>query len=125
MHLTSFVKERSPPISLFGNNYKLRLEKTKDAIADANRALAINKKSGKAIVAKAEALYRSGNFEKALVQFVRAGRIDGTVGASDGARRAKRAIFSVLDRSKFCFNNEGLDAYLDVKDKLHRKGQYH
>ena len=101
------------------------MDETKDAIADADRALALNKKSGKAIVAKAEALYRSGNFEKALVQFVRAGRIDRTVGASEGARRAKRAIFSVLDRSKFCFNNESLHAYLDVNNKLHMKGQCH
>ena len=42
---------------------------------DADKALKMNKHSTKAIIAKAEALYTLGQFEKALVQFERGWRI--------------------------------------------------
>ena len=48
-----------------------RLDKCKEAFEDANQALAINPVSSKAIVARGEALYSMGEFEKGLVQFQR------------------------------------------------------
>ena len=44
-------------------------------MVDAEKALRINKYNTKAIVAKAEALYNLGHFEKALVQFERGWRM--------------------------------------------------
>ena len=51
-----------------------RLERPTEAIADAEKALYLNKNSTRALVAKAEALYSLGQFEKALVQFERGWR---------------------------------------------------
>ena len=47
----------------------LRLERPKEAMEDSEKALVINPCSTKARIAKAEALYSMGNFEKALVEF--------------------------------------------------------
>ena len=44
-------------------------------MADADKALKLNKQSTKAILAKAEALYNMGQFENALVQFERGWRV--------------------------------------------------
>ena len=97
------------------------MEKTKEAIADANKALKINSESGKAIVAKAEAFYSSGNFEKALVHFVRANRLYRTVAAAEGVRKAERAILDLLDRATFSFDTAAVEAYFHAQEKERMK----
>ena len=52
-----------------------RLERPDEAMKDAEKALSINKYNTKAIIAKGEALYNLGHFEKALVQFERGWRM--------------------------------------------------
>ena len=60
---------------VLSNRLYLRLERPEEAIIDAEKALYINNSSTRAIIAKAEALYNLGQFEKALVQFERGWRV--------------------------------------------------
>ena len=47
------------------------MEKAKEAIEDANKALTLRPNNIKAVLVKGEALYKMGKFENALVQFHR------------------------------------------------------
>ena len=69
-----------------------RLERAAEAISDANTALEINKHSTKAIVAKGEALYSIGEFEKALVQFERGWRFRQDPAIKSGMVKCRDAI---------------------------------
>ena len=84
----------SPLSSLFS-----RLERAAEAISDANRALEINKHSTKAIVAKGEALYSIGEFEKALVQFERGWRFRQDPSIKSGMIKCRDAIITTVGTS--------------------------
>ena len=70
----------------------IRLERAKEAISDADKALEINKHSTKAILAKGEALYSIGEFEKALVQFERGWRFRQDPAIKSGMVKCRDAI---------------------------------
>ena len=76
-----------------------RLERAAEAISDADRALEINKHSTKAIVAKGEALYSIGEFEKALVQFERGWRFRQDPSIKSGMIKCRDAIIITVGNS--------------------------
>ena len=73
-----------------------RLERAEEAIKDADTALDINKHSTKAIVAKGEALYNVGEFEKALVQFERGWRVRQDPAIKSGMVKCRDAIMNTV-----------------------------
>ena len=72
---TSTPGRRFPWPGVLANRLYYRIERPEEAIIDAEKALNINNCSTRAIIAKAEALYNLGQFEKALVQFERGWRV--------------------------------------------------
>ena len=100
-----------------------RIEKTEEAIADANRALEINSQNGKAIEVKAEAHYSSGNFEQALLYFERGSRIYRTKTVVEGQKKTKRAIVNMLDSQGFVFDRVVVHLVIEEQKKKNGKGK--
>ena len=67
-----------------------------DAIKDAEKALQFNSHSTQALIAKAEALYNMGQFEKALVQFNRGWRVRADPDIKKGMSKCRDAIMNTI-----------------------------
>ena len=95
-----------------------RVEKHGEALNDANHAIIKKKNSTKAIAAKAEALYSSGNFEKSLVQFEKGSRIHKNVDILKGLKKSKQAILNTLacNELQMCSNTVD-DFHEDIANK--------
>ena len=76
-------------------NY-LRLERPSEAIEEAEKALYINKHNSRGIIAKAEALYSLGQFEKALVQFERVWRLRQDPEIKTGILKCREVILNTI-----------------------------
>ena len=72
------------------------MERPDEAMIDAEKALRINKYNTKAIVAKAEALYNLGHFEKALVQFERGWRMRQDPEINSGIVKCRDVILNTV-----------------------------
>ena len=72
---------------------------------DSEKALVINPYSTKARIAKAEALYSMGNFEKALVEFERAWRLRQDPEIKTGLVKCRDVILNTVGDGVFT-NNE-------------------
>ena len=89
-------------------NYYLlqRLERNKEALEDADNALKKNKSNIKAIDAKAEALFSSGQFEQALVHFEQGKRMYNDFNMTNGILKSQHAIISCIGEDGIVFNEE-------------------
>ena len=84
----------------------LRLERPNEAIKDIEKALQFNPNSTQAIVAKGEALYNLGHFEKALVQFHKARRVRNDPDIEQGMLKCRNAIMSILGDNEKTYETE-------------------
>ena len=82
--------------ALTSSNCVLRLERPKEAIIDANKALEFNPYSTKAILAKGEALYNMGLFENALMQFQRGWKFRADPAIKIGMTKCRDVILNTL-----------------------------
>ena len=71
---------------------------------DSEKALVINPYSTKARIAKAEALYSMGNFEKALVEFERAWRLRQDPEIKTGLVKCRDVILNTVGDGTFTHN---------------------
>ena len=83
-----------------------RLERNKEAVQDANKALQNDKQNSRAITAKAEALFNSGKFEKALVQFEKGHKIRRDPKTTEGLMKCTQAILSSIGQNGIVFEKE-------------------
>ena len=95
-----------------------RLEKIEEAIEDANTAMEINKDNTKAIVAKAEALFSSGNFEQALVHFERGNKILNSEEMQFGLMKARQAILNVIGDGLVEFDSRKVEGVIENKKRM-------
>ena len=99
-----------------------RVEKHGEALNDANHAIIKKKNSTKAIAAKAEALYSSGNFEKSLVQFEKGSRIHKNVDILKGLKKSKQAILNTLACNELQMCSNTVDDFDDIANKKDENG---
>ena len=80
-----------------------RLEQNKEALKDADTALEYDERNNKAIAAKAEALFNSGLFERALVQFEKGNKIRKNSNTTIGLIKCRQAILSSIGQQGIVF----------------------
>ena len=103
-------------------NFFFRLERNEDALKDANKALEYDEENTKAIVAKAEALFNSGLFEKALVQFEKGNKIWKDSNTLDGLIKCRQSILSSFGQQGIVFEKEMVNiAIRETKLEKERK----
>ena len=103
-----------------------RLERNEEALKDANQALQKNERNIKSIAAKAEALFSSGKFEQALVQFEKGIRIHRDSDMTNGLMKCRQAILSSLGEDGIVFDKEMVkitirEIQLDMERKEKKK----
>ena len=100
-----------------------RLERTDQAIADANKALEIKEDDTKAIAAKAEALFSSGDFEQSLVYFERRRRILNSEEMYEGLMKTRQAILNVIGDGVMEFNREEVATVIEDSKNMEKTDQ--
>ena len=105
-----------------------RLERNEEALIDANKALQNNERNVKSIAAKGEALFSSGKFEQALVQFEKGIRIHKDSDMTDGLMKCRQAILSSLGEDGIVFDKEmvsitirGIQLDMERKEKKEKE----
>ena len=95
-----------------------RLDKCKEAFEDANQALAINPVSSKAIVARGEALYSMGEFEKGLVQFQKGLKIRMDSKMKNGMQKCKIVIENAVGPNAKQFEVDLVEKVVKEMEKM-------
>ena len=100
------------------------LERAKDAMTDATKALRIKPESSRAIIARGEALYTMGEFEKGLLQFQRGWRMRPHPMMKTGLQKCKDAIANAVGPNAKEFDVELVQKVIEreEKDKRERAG---
>ena len=83
-----------------------RLERASEAMEDAEKALVIAPYSTKARMAKAEALYSMGKFEKALVEFEKGWRIRQDPEIKTGIVKCRDVILNTVGVGALSYDNK-------------------
>ena len=97
------------------------MEQPQKAIEDANKALEFNCNSVKAILAKGEALYKLGNFEKALVSFYRGKRIWADPTIRLGIERCSEQILNILENENALKDRAAVENVVEGRKESHPK----
>jgi tetratricopeptide (TPR) repeat protein len=95
-----------------------RLERPTDAIKDTEKALVFNPESVQAIVAKGEALYNMGQFEKALVQFHKGWRVRNDPDIKKGMFKCRDAIMNILGDTDKIYETELVEKVIKQMENL-------
>ena len=91
-------------------------------MADADKALKLNKQSTKAILAKAEALYNMGQFENALVQFERGWRVRQDPEIRAGIIKCRDVIINTVGTTAKEYDREVVEKVIqEMKDMQIKK----
>ena len=82
------------------------MDKTDEALNDADKALEKEETNSRAITAKAEALFSSGQFEKALVQFEKGNKLRQESMITTGLKKCRQAIVNSIGEDGIVFEKE-------------------
>ena len=104
-------------------DFQCRLDQYEEAIADADTALKQNRNNTKAISVKAEALFGSGQFEKALVYFEMGYKIRKDAKIFQGISKCRQAILSTLGDDGIVFKKEHVEIVLAKLENTKEEGE--